>query len=116
MLFDLLEKLRQKPDHTKRQIAFLTALLLAGIIFAIWLSVIYPDFRHIQAKEEQVSKLEPSPLATFGQTFITGISAMEEEFGKLKNSILSTISTDAIYYSTTTDSLIISTTTPNLLE
>ena len=41
-MFPLIEKLRQKPSRTKKQIAFVVSFLLAGVIFVIWLSIIYP--------------------------------------------------------------------------
>ena len=109
-MFNLIEKLRQKPDHTKKRVAFLSAFLLAGIIFVIWLSVIYPDFKQKQEREEVVSKLEPSPLGTFGETFRTGASAIRDQFINIKESIES-ITTNSTYYSTTTEPLIISTST-----
>ena len=56
-MFDLIEKLRAKPDKTKRRIAFLVAFFIAGIIFIVWLGVVYPNFRNKQAKEDNVSKL-----------------------------------------------------------
>ena len=59
-MFDLIEKLRQKPNRTKKLIAFLGALLFVGIIFVIWLSVILPDFEHSQTKLNDC-------LATSGQ-------------------------------------------------
>ena len=88
-MFDFIEKLRQKPDRTKKQIAFLVSLLLAGIIFVIWLSVIYPDFSQTQAKETAVSKQEPSPLSNFSDTFSSGISAIGDQFNKIKESLSS---------------------------
>ena len=115
-MFEFIEKLRQKPDRTKKQIAFLSALFLAGLIFVVWLSVIYPDFKRGQQKEDAVSKLEPSPLSTFGETISTGISAMGDQFSKLKESI-SSITNNSAYYSTTTDSTAgVSTTTTNYIE
>ena len=88
-MFEIIEKLRQKPDRTKKQIAFLVALLFAGIIFVIWLTVVYPSFKQDQKKVDAVSKLEPSPLKALGETFSTGASALGEEFGKLRETISS---------------------------
>jgi len=102
-MFDFIEKLRQKPDRTKKQIAFLVSLLLAGIIFVIWLSVIYPDFKQKQAKESAISKLEPSPLSNFTDTFSSGISAIGEQFNKIKESI-SSLATTTYYSASSTDS------------
>jgi cytoskeletal protein RodZ len=92
-MFELLEKLREKPDHKKKQIAFLLSLFIVGIIFVIWLSVIYPDFKNESLIDDKVSKLEPSPLGTFSETFKTGISAIGEQVTKLKESV-SNIATD----------------------
>src|SRR3989344_3116676 len=100
-MFNLIEKLRQKPDHTKKRIAFL---------LSFFLSVIYPDFKQKQEREEVISKLEPSPLGTFGETFRTGASAIRDQFMNIKESIES-ITTNSAYYSTTTEPLIISTST-----
>ena len=82
-MFDFIEKLRAKPDRTKKQIAFAVSLFLAGIIFVIWLSVIYPDFSQKQAKQTEVSKQEPSPISNFSDTFSSGISAIGEQFNKI---------------------------------
>ena len=100
-MFNLIEKLRQKPPRVKKQVAFLTSLSIAGIIFVVWLSVIYPDFRQRQEREQKVSSLEPSPVSTFGQTFQTGIGAIKDQFEKLKGAI-SSFSTDPAHYSATT--------------
>ena len=64
-MFQLIEKLRQKSEGTKKQIAFLIAFTLAGVIFVIWHSVIYPDFRDNQNLAEKAVKTEVSPLSNF---------------------------------------------------
>lgn len=86
-MFEFLEKLRQKPDGAKKQIAFLFSFFLVGIIFVVWLSIIYPDFRQDAEIEKTVPKLEPSPLETFKNTFKTGTSAIGEQISKLKGTI-----------------------------
>ena len=100
-MFNLIEKLRQKSPRVKKQIAFLMSFSIALIIFVVWFSVIYPDFRQTQAKEQKVSSLEPSPISTFGQTLGTGITAIKEEFKQLKGAI-SSFSTDPAHYSAST--------------
>ena len=91
-MFELIEKLRQKSDRTKKQIAFLVAISFAGIIFVIWLGVVYPDFRNNQLQEQKVSSLEPSPLSNFGVTLSAGFSGIIEQFGVMRSSIESFIS------------------------
>lgn len=114
-MFELIERLRRKPDRTKKQVAFLAALFVAGVIFVIWLSVIYPDFRKRQKNIDRVANLEPSPLGTLGETFRTGFSAIGEQFTSLKESVSSITSSPAYYSttSTTTTEAVFSTTTPD---
>ncbi len=109
-MFDFLEKLRQKPDHVKKQIAFLATFFLVGVIFVVWLSVVYPSFKEDQSRQEAVSNLEPSPLETFSETFKEGMFTMGENLKALKESI-TLLSSDPAFYSTTTAPLIISSTT-----
>lgn len=115
-MFELIEKLRRKPEYLKKQIAFLTALFIAGIIFTIWLSVIYPDFKKKQEKLNYVSNLEPSPLGTLSETFRNGFSAIGEQFTSLKESVSSITTTKPVYYSTTTNEFISATTSETTTE
>ena len=103
-MFQLIDKLRKKPDSTKKQIAFLVALFVAGIIFVIWLSVIYPDWRKEEIKESNIAKIEPSPLSSFGSNFANGLTSIKEQFSKLKESAAS-FSTSPEYYSATSTNI-----------
>lgn len=85
-MFNLIEKLRSKPDGVKNKIAFLTAFAFVGIIFVVWLSVIYPDFID-NSKKEQVTD-EPSPVSAFATTFFAGLSSIGDKFSEIKESIL----------------------------
>jgi len=100
MLFDLLEKIRQKPERAKKQIAFLISLFVAGLIFVVWLSVIYPNWISIKTKEEKVVATEPSPISTLGNMFSTTFSAIDEQFASIKEAI-SSFTTEPAYYSAT---------------
>ena len=106
-MFDLIEKLRQKPDGTKRRIAFLAAFFLSGFIFVIWLSVVYPDFRQQQSQENKVESLNPSPFSGFFETISGGFSGIGQQLNNIKEAV-SSFSTNPAYYSATTT---ISTTT-----
>ncbi len=108
-MFELIERLRAKSESTKKKIAFLAAFSLAGIIFIIWLSVVYPDWKNNQSKEDSVSKLEPSPISAFEETLSNSFSAIGGEFNKLKASI-SSFSTSPEYYSTTSTNVMGTTT------
>ena len=109
-MFDFIEKLRQKPIQAKKRIAFLVAFSLSGLIFAVWLSVIYPDFMERQKREEKVANLEPSPISTFSQTISSGMSGIKEQFSKIK-SVMFLFSGDSEYYRVATSSLLLASST-----
>lgn len=82
-MFDFIEKLRQKPEKTKRRIVFLTSFSIVGIIFVIWLSVVFSDFR----KEDNLSN-DPargsSPLTSLSNFFSNSVSSIGEEIYQVK--------------------------------
>lgn len=100
-MFDTIEKLREKPDRTKKQIAFLIAFFVAGVIFVFWLGSIYPDFINKQVQDSKVESLTPSPTSNFTETFSTAFSDMKDQFSKIQEAI-SSFSTSPAYYSATT--------------
>lgn len=99
-MFEYLEKLRQKPERVKKHIAFTIAFFLAGVVFVVWLTSVYPDFSQSQSREAQAESLTPSPLSTFEGQLSSGISAISEKFSEVKNSI-SSFSTGPLYYNAT---------------
>ena len=102
-MFDFLENLRQKTEGTKKKIAFFGAFLLAGIIFVVWLSVVYPSFNHDQIPEEVASRTNPSPLSAFSDTLSVGFSAIGDLFSKIKETVSSFTTAPAYYVSTSTN-------------
>jgi hypothetical protein len=94
-MLDFLENLRNKPARLKKQIAFLVALTLAGVIFVIWLSVIYPNWRADQVTTP--TPTEPSPLSLFSTKFSAGLSAVSDQFSKIKD-VISSFSTSPTFY------------------
>jgi hypothetical protein len=86
---NFLENIRSKSDRTKSLVAFSGALLISGIIFVVWLSVIFPDWRSEQSKEEAIAKKvnEPSPIETFSETFGTAASEIGDQIGQIKSSV-----------------------------
>lgn len=108
-MFKTLEKIRQKPDSVKKQIAFFTALSFVGIIFGIWFSVVYPDLKQEKFQGDKVKNLEKSPTESLGETLGSGASSLGEEFNKIKD-LFTSFSVSPTYYSATTTSKISSTT------
>ena len=102
-MFDFLENLRQKPDGTKKRVAFFGAFLLAGIIFVVWLSVVYPSFSRDQIPEEVASSTNPSPLSAFSDTLSVGFSAIGDQLSKIKETVSSFTIAPAYYVSTSTN-------------
>ncbi len=88
-MFELIEKLRQKPEKTKKQIAFLGAFFVSSLIFVVWLTVLFPDFRRNQKKESVVTKNEPSPFDTLGEIIGTGVSAIGGQASEVRNTVSS---------------------------
>lgn len=105
-MFEYIEKLRQKPEKTKKQVAFLIALSFSGLIFVIWLSVIFPEWREGERKEAKVVKSEPTPLSGFMANLSAGIDGMKEQFSELKDTVtsLAPMSTTSVAQSATTTS------------
>jgi hypothetical protein len=86
-MFEFLEKLRQKPENVKKRIAFLTAFSFAGIIFVVWLSIVYPDLKNSNPDKNSSKESEPTPLSALGENISAGFSSISGEFGEIKNMI-----------------------------
>ncbi len=97
-MFELIEKLRQKPDSTKKKIAFLGAFLFAGIIFVFWLLAVYPSFKEDVSIQKKAGSLETSPMSSLGSILGDNVSKIKEQFSKLKD-IGSSLSNQIDYYS-----------------
>ncbi len=116
-MFDFIDSLRQKPDKVKKRTAFLFALSFAGIIFVVWLSVIYPGFKDRQLIEEKVANLEPKPASGIKAIFSAGLSQMKDQLANLKSAMSSFSSTPTYYSATTSESVSVeSTTTSSISE
>ena len=103
-MFELIEKLRQKPDRTKKQIASVISLLLSGIIFVVWLSVIYPNFKQNQKQEIKARENSEGPLSGISQTVSGGVGSIRNQFSKMKEMISSFSTAPAYFISTSTKS------------
>ncbi len=110
-MFQTIEKLRGKPERTKKQIAFGGALLFAGIIFVIWLTVVYPSLKQEKNLGDKVNETKKSPVTSFKETFSAGVSGIGEQFKNIKEAISGFSVMPEYYTSTSSDSSQISTTT-----
>jgi hypothetical protein len=110
MLFDLLEKIRRKPEGAKKRIAFLSAFSITGLIFVLWLSVWYPAWHYGQIKEQNVVSSEPSPIQTMAETFSSTFSAVSDQIAQLKaglSGISEEVSNAAYYKASSTPEIIV---------
>ena len=78
-MLKIIERLRGKSHSAKKRIAFLTAVSVAGFIFVIWLSVIYPNFKEGEEKENKASKYEVTPFSAFSETISNSFVTMGAE-------------------------------------
>jgi cytoskeletal protein RodZ len=106
-MFELIEKLRQKPDGAKKRIAFLMSFVFVGIIFVVWLSVVFPNFLQQKNIDDRVSAAEPSPFSTFTGIVSQGASSIGEQFSKIKN-IGSSFFSGSDYYNLASTTLVAS--------
>ncbi|KND47772.1 MAG: hypothetical protein AB201_02460 [Parcubacteria bacterium C7867-006] len=100
-MFDFIERLRQKSESSKKKIAFLTSFVLVGTIFAVWLSVIYPDFRFREKQKQTAASVEASPTTSFFENIKEGIFGIKNQINNLKESVYS-IGTSTYYVSNDT--------------
>lgn len=84
-MFEIIENLRAKPNHIKKQIAFLIALTLTGIIFVIWLTTFSPESQ--MPDLASTAQTSSSPLSNFSVIFSKGITHMKGQITNLKNSV-----------------------------
>ncbi|MES3005299.1 MAG: hypothetical protein V4690_04345 [Patescibacteria group bacterium] len=90
-MFELIEKLRSKPEATKKRVALLGALLFSLCIFGVWLSVVFPQIKNPPVVEEK-GPATPSPLSAFTDNIADGFSSLQETFSDAKDSLTGVIS------------------------
>ena len=99
-MFKTIEKLRQKPEGTKKRFAFTFAFIFCLIIFAVWLSVVYPNLKQKQAKESEISKLNSNETSAFADTLYSSFSSIKDQISNIKEAV-SVFSNPSSYYSST---------------
>lgn len=114
-MFNLIEKLRQKPDGAKKRIAFLASFSFSVLILGIWFSVIYPDFKFKEKQKQSASVNQASPASSFFENILEGFSGVKKQLEDVKDlvgSISTTtfvsnpeedISTSSVEFATSTD-------------
>ena len=104
-MFELIEKIRNKPEKTQKKIAFLFSFFFVGIIFVVWITVLFPEFLWQKEKEDKVASLEPSAFSAFFSTMSQGISDMGKNISQIKDvsaNIIENFAPESHYVSTST--------------
>lgn len=86
-MFQTIEKLRSKPESAKKRIAFLIAFLISGLIFVVWLTIIFPDFKKTQDKESSIAKSGVSPISAFSDAISSSYGAVSSQISKIKEAV-----------------------------
>jgi len=103
-MFDFIEKLRAKSDKEKRKFAFFYALSFSGIIFVLWLLVVYPNLGQNQNQGEVTSNSKITPASTLSDTIGKSLTELGDQFLKIKDTVSSFTKggTSPEYYSAST--------------
>lgn len=100
-MFEFLEKLRSKPEKTRKLVAFSTALSFVGIIFLVWISILYPDWKYQKDKEDKITSKEPSPINTMIDAVSKTLINVKDQVSLL-GGITSDISSTTFHYVSST--------------
>lgn len=82
-MYDLIERLKQKPEHHRRRVAFGVSGGITAIIFILWASVILPnDTRQVALQKQESKPSGETPIATLRN----GVAQVYEAFQALMQS------------------------------
>lgn len=83
-MFDLLDKIRAKPERTRRAVLHSTMVVFGLLIALIWAGTIDDRF---QDEQQQVVYEENTPVGTISQAFSGLSSEVGESFGTAASAI-----------------------------
>lgn len=96
----LLRQLQEKPETTRRHIAFGVTIVSTGVIVLVWLSLLY---RNSLQRQETVRDAS-NPLELFSEQLQEGWATVKEEYGTAKGTLDELFNTLPEDVSTTTSS------------
>lgn len=86
-MFKYLDYLRKKPDIYKKTFAIMVSFFVVGVMFVVWLSVIYPDIKNIGQKKAKIKENNPTAISAFMANVFEGFGSIQESFGELTGSM-----------------------------
>ncbi|HEY0220848.1 MAG TPA: hypothetical protein VGC58_01355 [Candidatus Paceibacterota bacterium] len=99
-MFHFIERLRQKSEKTKKKVAFFTAFSFSLIIFIVWVTVIYPDFKKDKI-DQTANVVKASPIDGLADMLSSGFSEIAEKIGEMKSLMMDFSSSTSVYYEST---------------
>jgi len=80
-----LEKLRQKPERTRKRIAFASSSVIVGLIAIVWIST-----KPFSVPSQSVTTIannneNPSPLEVARQNLGAAYASLKNQFGSVNN-------------------------------
>lgn len=84
-MFNMIEKLRNKPEAYRMRVAFIVSALITTIIFLIWFSVLSVRFKNDDNSAAAVNS-EPA-FAEIREEFISAYETGKSQFGKVKKEL-----------------------------
>lgn len=87
-MFELIEKLRTKPEKYRRRVAFGASAFITAILFSVWTSVLYPGNQgQILAQQEENPKGD-SPIAVIRKSTAQAFDAFKGIWGESERTII----------------------------
>ena len=81
----IIEKLKQKPEHVRRQVLLVSSLAITGIIFGSWMFLFHSEFSKSDNKPSLASDLKP--LSMLKDDFLKTFHTISDGIGGIKNGL-----------------------------
>ncbi len=87
----IIENLKQKPEHVRRQVLLACSLAITGIIFGSWLFLFKSEFSKPEKKKPDLAN-DLKPLSMIKDDFLKTFQTVSSGVGNLKDEIKTTVS------------------------
>lgn len=86
-MLNTVERLREKPEAHRKRVAFMVSVIITGIIFIVWLSVIGTKFGQSAGvvKEQDGASLVAGVKSGFSEVFEEGREKFDESRRELES-------------------------------
>lgn len=77
----LINNLRQKPEHHKRTVVWISSAVITGVIFVVWLALIRVQFAVHDGEGDTVAQ---GPLTIIKENVANAYESIQSNLGKIK--------------------------------